>query len=86
MKYQNKDFFERFIIEGEKAGDMQLSYQLHTAMRNERNRNLQQLAQMKEEIINEVMERISVKLDADGAITEIKSLQAEFKKLEAIFH
>lgn len=48
-------------------------------------RDLQERARLKEEMINEVMERISVKLDVEGAIEQIKSLQAEFKKLEAMF-
>lgn len=85
MRYQDKDFFERFLEAGAQAGDLALSYQFHSAMRNERMRDLQERARLKEEMINEVMERISVKLETDGTIEQIKSLQAEFKKLEAMF-
>ena len=81
MYRKREDIFENFLKGMDKEMQAQLRYwYTHSMMLDEINRK-KEYEQLKQEIIEEVLARISITADVAEAIAQIKKLQDEINKL-----
>ena len=81
MYRKRDDIFENFLKGMDKEMQAQLRYwYTHSMMLDEINRK-KEYEQLKQEIIEEVLARISVSVDITEAVAQIKKLQDEIDKL-----
>lgn len=79
--YQKNDIFEHFIKGMDRELQAQMRYWFtHQMMMDEIERK-RELEQLKKEIIEEVLSRISITIDVVDAIKQIKELKDEIDKL-----
>lgn len=79
---KNDDLFTYTLRELEKKGQMELALQFQHQRMIEQQNQQKELERIKQEIVNEVLSRISIMFSTDEALKQIKGLNETLKQLE----